>query len=128
MSNINSFRDLIVWQRSFELVRLIYKLTGELPQHEQFGLSSQMRRCAISIPSNIAEGQQRNNKAEYRQFLGIAKGSTGELETQLLLAKELYNLDIAKGLNELEEIQRMLQTILNKLSPATSPLSTGAGL
>lgn len=123
---IQSFRELIIWQKSFSLVIDIYKLTEQLPKDEIFGLSSQLRRCAVSIPSNIAEGQQRNNSKEYRQFLGIAKGSSAELETQLMLITELYNIDTAQALSKLEEIQRMLQTILNKLSTRTSTLTTGA--
>lgn len=127
-AKVQSFRDLTVWQKSFALVAEIYKLTEQLPKDEIFGLSSQIRRSAVSIPSNIAEGQQRNNTKEYRQFLGVAKGSSAELETQLMLANELYDADTSKVLKELEEIQRMLQSILNKLSTRTSNLSTGAGL
>jgi len=124
---INSFRDLIVWQKSLELVTDVYKLTNQLPREELFGLSGQLRRSAISIPSNIAEGQQRNNRLEFRQFLGIAKGSSAELETQLLLAAELYNVDTTQIISKLVEIQKMLQTMLSKLSTQTSPLSTGVG-
>ncbi|HSX37084.1 MAG TPA: four helix bundle protein [Patescibacteria group bacterium] len=92
---IQSYRDLRVWQQSFDLVKEVYRLSSLLPKDEQFGLVSQIRRCAVSIPSNIAEGQQRNNAKEYRQFLGIARGSAAELSTQLLLIKELYKLDTA---------------------------------
>lgn len=95
---LNSYKDLIVWQKSYELVKLVYSLTSDLPNNEQFGLVSQMRRCAISIPSNIAEGQQRNNVKEYRQFLGIAQGSAAELETQLLLCRDLYDQDARNSL------------------------------
>ncbi len=126
-TTIRSFRDLTVWQKSFALVADIYLLTEQLPKKELFGLSSQIRRCAVSIPSNIAEGQQRNNTKEFRQFLGIAKGSSAELETQLLLATKLYNIDTTQILSDLEEIQRMLQALLNKLSTLASPLSTGTG-
>jgi len=112
---IDSYRKLIVWQKSFELVKDVYSLTKQLPKDEQFGLVSQMRRCAISIPSNIAEGQQRNNAKEYRQFLGIARGSAAELSTQLLLAKELYGENISTLLAELESIQKMLFALIRKL-------------
>ncbi len=78
---IESYRKLIVWQKSFGLVKDIYPLINNLPKEEQFVLTGQMRRCAISIPCNIAEGQQRNNVKEYRQFLGIARGSAAELGT-----------------------------------------------
>lgn len=116
---INSYKDLTVWQKSFELARNIYALTSHLPKDEQFGLSSQMRRCAVSVPSNIAEGQQRNNIREYRQFLGVAKGSVAELETQLLLTQEIYGLDIKQELALLHEVQKMLGSMVRKLEPIT---------
>lgn len=86
---INSYKDLIVWQKSFELVIEIYKLTNLFPKSEIYGLVSQMRRCVVSIPSNIAEGFIRKHRKEYAQFISIAFGSGAELETQLLLSKEL---------------------------------------
>jgi four helix bundle protein len=112
---IDSYRKLIVWQKSFELVKEIYTLTDTLPKDEQFGLVSQMRRCAVSIPSNIAEGQQRNNAKEYRQFLGIARGSAAELSTQLLLVQELHNKDVRALVEKAESIQKMLFSLLQKL-------------
>lgn len=123
---IQSYRELRVWQKSFVLVRDIYAVTHQLPQEEQFGLTSQIRKCAVSIPSNIAEGQQRNNRKEYRQFLGIAKGSSAELETQLLLVAELYNIDCTGVLKEVIEIQKMLQALMDKLkiNPNPSPLTS----
>lgn len=116
---IKSYKDLTVWQKSFELSKKIYLLTVQLPKDEQFGLISQMRRCAVSVPSNIAEGQQRNNIREYRQFLGIAKGSVAELETQLLLTQEIYTLDIEQELALLYEVQKMLGSLTRKLEPST---------
>lgn len=113
---ISSFRELIVWQKSFELCKDVYLLTNKLPKAEQFGITSQIQRCAVSIPSNIAEGQQRNNIKEYRQFIGIAKGSSAELETQLLLVKEIYALDVNHLLSVLHEIQKMLYALEKKLS------------
>ena len=112
---IDSYRKLIVWQKSFQLVKDIYLLTKDLPKDEQFGLVSQMRRCAISIPSNIAEGQQRNNAKEYRQFLGVARGSAAELSTQLLLVQELYGKEVSMLLEDIESIQKMLYSLLQKL-------------
>ncbi len=112
---IDSYRKLIVWQKSFQLVKEIYLLTKDLPKDEQFGLVSQMRRCALSIPSNIAEGQQRNNIKEYRQFLGIARGSAAELSTQLFLVQDLYNKNVSDLLVEIESIQKMLYSLLQKL-------------
>lgn len=116
---LKSYKDLIVWQKSFELAKQIYKLTEQLPQSEKYGLASQIQRCAVSIPSNIAEGQQRNNIREYRQFLGIAKGSAAELETQLLLTGDIFSLDVSHELSLVHEIQKMLGAMLKKLQPST---------
>lgn len=76
-----SFKDLIVWQKAYRLVLEIYKITKDFPKYEMYGLAQQMRRAAVSIPSNIAEGYGRKHKAEYRQFLPVAYGSLLELET-----------------------------------------------
>lgn len=116
---LNSYKDLTVWQKSYELVKLIYCITNSLPGSERFGLVSQMRRCAISIPSNIAEGQQRNNIREYRQFIGVAEGSAAELETQLLLCRDLYDKGIEVPLALLHEVQKMLGSLNRKLVPRT---------
>ncbi len=117
--SLASFRELTVWQKSFTLVLDVYKLTAQLPKSEQFGISSQMQRSAVSIPSNIAEGQQRNNLKEYRQFLGIARGSAGELETQLLLTSEIYNLETKALVENTHEVQKMLFGLYKKLAPTT---------
>jgi four helix bundle protein len=82
-----AFRDLQVWQRSMQLTIAVYKLTHEFPREEMFGLTSQIRRSAVSLPSNIAEGQGRLTPGEFRQFLGIARGSNFELQTQLEIAR-----------------------------------------
>src|SRR6185437_7821701 len=87
--SLKSYKDLIVWQRSIELVKEIFLLTDSFPKSELYGLTSQMRRAAVSIPSNIAEGYGRNSRKEYNHALAIAYGSALELETQLLIAKEL---------------------------------------
>ena len=84
-----SFRELVVWQRSIELVLLIYRCTESFPKHEKYGLTQQMRRAAISLPSNIAEGFRRYYNKEYRQFLYVALGSSAELETQIVIAENL---------------------------------------
>ena len=84
-----SFKDLIVWQKSYQLVREIYKITANFPKEELYGLSQQMRRCSVSMPSNIAEGYGRQYGREYKQFLSMAYGSLCELETQYLLAIDL---------------------------------------
>jgi four helix bundle protein len=112
---ITSFRELVVWQKSFDLVIDVYDLTAKLPNSEKYGLVDQMRRCAVSIPSNIAEGQQRNNRKEYRQFLGMARGSAGELETQLLLTAQIYEIDTTSYIAIVHELQKMLLSMCNKL-------------
>ena len=113
-SSVQTFRELVVWQKSMELTVVIYRLTQGFPREEMFGLTSQLRRCATSIPSNIAEGQGRLNTREFRQFLGIARGSTCELQTQLEIARRLalgntQLLDEAEGLSH--QIGKMIFTI-----------------
>ena len=87
------YKELDVWKESKELVKQIYTLTNSLPQCEQFGLTMQMRRSAVSVPSNIAEGVGRNHSKDTLQFLFIARGSIYELETQLIISKELFTLN-----------------------------------
>jgi len=84
-----SYRDLLIWQKGIQLTVLVYQLSKTFPREDLYGLTSQMRRAAVSIPSNIAEGAGRLNTPEFRQFLGIARGSSFELQTQLTIAKEL---------------------------------------
>jgi len=117
ISKINSFKDLIVWQKSMLLTRDVYRIVGLFPKYEQYGLASQMRRSAVSIPSNIAEGHRRRHRKEYVQFLNIANASSAELETQLLLSQTLYpETSYDSVLKLLEEIQRMLSSMIRKLS------------
>jgi len=114
--NINSFKDLIVWQKSIILVKEIYKLTSKLPKSEQFSLSDQMRRAAVSIPSNIAEGYRRKGKQEFLQFLSIANGSAAELETQLIIVSEIYSeINLKDATNTLSEVQKMLCSLIFKI-------------
>lgn len=115
---IKDYKDLIVWQRAMEATAEIYKLAKLLPKEETYALSDQMRRAAISIPSNIAEGQARNSSKEFNQFLAIAKGSKAELETQLLLCVKVGYLtdnDIASAINLLIEIGKIINTLQQKL-------------
>ncbi|OVE79128.1 hypothetical protein BVY00_01295 [bacterium G20] len=112
---MQSFKDLTVWQKSFELVEKIYSCTSELPREEMFGVVGQLRRAAVSIPSNIAEGCARNNRKEYLQFIGIARGSAAEVETQLLIIQKVYDLDVEAELMLLNEVRRMLTTLNQKL-------------
>ena len=118
---IDSFRQLNVWRKSFVLVKDIYNYCDKLPDRERYGLVSQMQRSAVSIPSNIAEGQQRNNKKEYRQFTGMAKGSAAELETQLLLAESIYEIESRQVRDKLTDVQKMLYSLSNRLE--TQPQS-----
>ncbi|TSC69771.1 MAG: S23 ribosomal protein, partial [Parcubacteria group bacterium Gr01-1014_49] len=117
-----SFKELIVWQRAMDLAKEIYAVTKQLPASEQFGLTSQMRRAAVSVASNIAEGKRRGTKKDFIQFLRIADGSASELETQLLLAREVFPLKNTQRCSQfLSETQRMLGGMLKKLSlPAAS--------
>ena len=101
------------------LVKFVYLISRKLPAEERYGLASQMQRCAVSIPSNIAEGNKRTTAKDYTQFLRTASGSAAELETQLLLVKDVYNLDVSKELNLLEEVQKMLQVLKRRLQPIT---------
>jgi four helix bundle protein len=111
-----SFRDLIVWQKSYKLVLEIYKMTEVFPKTETYGLSQQIRKAAVSIPSNIAEGYGRKHKAEYNQFLSIAYGSLLEVETQYLLAVDLKYVSKCEFIETLlKEVGAMLYRMLNPI-------------
>lgn len=115
---MKSYRDLIVWQKSLTLVTEVYKLTHKFPDDEKFGLSSQIKRSAISIPSNIAEGYGRNYRKDYIRFLQISRGSLFECQTQLEIAINLnfINIESVKEVNDLSfEIEKMLNSLINKL-------------
>ena len=119
--SIKSFQELIVWQKAMDLVEQVYLLTKALPTTEIYALISQMRRAAVSIPSNIAEGQARNTTKDFVRFLFIAKGSNAELHTQLILCERLNYLtpsqtNQARQLSE--EVAKILNTLINKLTPA----------
>ena len=119
----NSFRDLIVWQKAMELARQVYSLTRHLPKEERYGLSDQMRRAAVSIPSNIAEGQARDSRKEFLNFLSIAKGSNAELNTQLELCVTLAYLpaNATAPVSALSvEVGRMLTTLSTRLKSSLS--------
>jgi len=115
---LESYRDLTVWQRSTQMSLAIYRLTSEFPKAELFGLTNQVRRASVSVPSNIAEGYGRNSTGEYKQFLGMARGSNLEVQTQLYLATQLgfgdqNQLKQAEGLSI--EVERMLNSLIAKL-------------
>ena len=114
-----SYKDLVVWQKGIELAKLIYKVTAQFPGEEKFGLVSQMRRAAVSIPSNIAEGQARHTTGEFIQFISHAEGSVAELDTQLILSLELKFCSSAAaepGFGLISEIPRMLNALRRKLA------------
>lgn len=114
-----TYKELIVWQKGYRLSLEIYKITKEFPRDELYGLTSQLRRASISIPSNIAEGNVRNSTKEYIQFLYIALGSSVEIQTQLSIAHDLQYLE-TKHFTEIiflvEEITKMLNAIIKKLT------------
>jgi four helix bundle protein len=117
---IHTYKDLIVWQKAMNLVIAIYELTENFPKEETYGLTSQIRRSAVSIPSNIAEGRMRGSKKEYSQFLRIAYASGAELETQIEIAKRLkkmggFDYQLVDGL--LLEVMKILNSIINKFNP-----------
>ncbi len=114
---MNSYRDLIVWQRSFQLAKGIYRLTSLFSENERYGLVSQLRCAVVAIVSNIAEGFSRKSLRENLQFFSIAFGSSSEVETQLLLAKELLFApphEFSKSENLLLEVRKMLNAMISK--------------
>ena len=115
---VRQYKDLVAWQRAMDLVAAIYRLTASLPDAEKYGLVSQLRRAAVSVPSNMAEGQGRVSPGEFRQFLGHARGSQYELETQLLLARDLGMIDGSKLdglLTKANEVGKLLNGLLRSL-------------
>lgn len=118
---MSSVKELIVWNKAYELALKVYTITNSFPKNEQFNLTSQVRRSAVSIPSNIAEGHARKGKKEFSQFLYIAFGSCAELETQLLLTKDLKYIsekDFTLLNNLLTEVMKMLNSLIQKLTNA----------
>ena len=121
-----SFRDLVVWQRAIDLTLAIYKLTGGFPDSERFSLTNQMRRASVSIASNIAEGYGRSTKGEYALFLGHARGSCSELETQIVIAKALHfgsTADLALTETLCNDVGRLLGALIKSVRPKRPPQS-----
>ena len=112
---VRSHKDLIVWRKAVSLTENVYRLTHHFPREEQFGLTSQMRRSAISIASNIAEGSSRRTRAEFMQFLYIARGSLSELETQLEISVRLGLAQLGQIDSDIEEVGRMLSALIKRL-------------
>ena len=120
------YKDLLIWQKGMVLAKLVYKLTARFPPQERFGLTAQLRRAAVSVPSNIAEGQARQGTKEFLQFLSHAEGSLAEVETQILLSLDLCfasREDAAPSLKEIDELQKMIVSLKRKLS-SFPPLAT----
>ena len=116
---MKNYRDLLVWQKAMDLVEEIYKITLLLPNEELYGLSIQLKRAAVSIPSNIAEGYERNSTKDYLKFLSIAKASRAEVETQLYICVRLKFIekeDIDKAINICDEIKRMIIAMMKNMN------------
>ena len=116
---VRGYRDLIVWQKAMDLVRHIYHLTVSFPGDEKFGLVSQIRRAAVSVPSNIAEGQARHTSQEFIQFISHAEGSLAEVDTQLTLSNQLgfcTGQQSVEVFSLIEEIRKMLMTLRGRLN------------
>ena len=111
---IQSYKDLIAWQKAMDLVQLVYQATKQFPKEELYGLTNQLRRAAVSVPSNIAEGQARKSTAEFRNFLSIARGSLAEVETQLIIAERLNYISPTQ-LHEILSLQTELAKMTNVL-------------
>ena len=120
---MKEYKKLIVWQKAIQLVKLVYAIANDLPKNEQYGLSSQIKRAAVSIPANIAEANGRNTEGEKRQFLGIAQGQAYELETELIILVELKLMtekQLKNTLALLDEVEKMLAALIRKIGGTTS--------
>ena len=115
---VESYKDLQVWQKAMSLVKLVYEIIAQLPKEEKYALADQMRRSVISIPSNVAEGYERNSTKDYIRFLSIANGSKAELNTQLEICRMLGYKGNIEGAQALcNEIGKMINAIIKKLTP-----------
>lgn len=120
MGAIRSYEDLVAWQKSYKLVLTVYKLTRGFPTDERFGLTSQVRRAAVSVPSNIAEGWGRGSRADYVRFVEIARGSIYELQTQMKLAADLEYIPPQHEVHEqMREVERLINALIRSLRRAT---------
>lgn len=127
--SVQSYKDLIVWQKAIDMFEMIYQVTRNFPKEELYGLTNQLRRAAVSIPSNIAEGHARASTAEFVRFLSIARGSLAEVETHLLIARRLAYLSndqLAPILSLQIEINKMTNGLMAKLVPNPSSLGSKA--
>ena len=118
MATINSYRDLLIWQKSMTLVTEIYKITSSFPKEEIYGITSQIRRSSVSVPSNIAEGYGRNSTGDYKRFLHISLGSLYELQTQIEICFRLQYLKNESFLSlqaQTNELERMMNSMISKI-------------
>jgi four helix bundle protein len=125
VSNIRDYRDLLVWQKAMALSEDVYAHSAKFPPSEQYGLTAQVRRAAISVPANIAEGHQRYSTAEYIRFLSIARASAAELETHILLARRLdltCESSACQLFEQSQELRRMLNALIAKLRYSQKPV------
>ncbi len=122
----NRYEDLLVWQKAMALAELAYAITRSFPVQEQFAVSDQMRRAAVSVPSNIAEGQGRLTRGEFKQFLGHARGSLFELQTQVKLAERMKYANAAQ-LNEFMNLSSDVAKLLKALITSLKPVSLETG-
>jgi four helix bundle protein len=118
-ATFKSYRDLEVWQKAMDLAKRIYRITEKFPSAERFGLTNQLRRASVSLPSNLAEGHARSGAGEFSRFISIAMGSLAELETQVMLSKELGYLDAAVSeslLGDMDVIGKMLRGLAKSIN------------
>ncbi len=116
------YQDLLAWQKAIEFVQAVYAISSKFPQEEMLGLKSQLRRAAVSVPSNIAEGQGRASRGEFLQFLGHARGSLYEIETQIVIASNLRYFSVEDRdllLAEAQRLGRILNALIASLKPST---------
>ncbi len=120
MTGVKTYKELVAWEKAMDLVQMVYGATGSFPQGERFGLTAQLRKAAVSIPSNVAEGQGRKSRAEFLHFISIAYGSLCEVETQLQIAVRLgflSQLAADQPLHLLAEVGRLLNGLSSSLRP-----------
>jgi len=128
---VNSIEDLTVFKKSHQITLDLYRLTKQFPSDEKFGLISQIKRASSSICANLIEGSHRNNRAEYRQFSGIARGSAGELKYHLLLAKDLGYISVqnySELISEIDSISKMLYNLIQSLTPTPKTHTNSKGI
>ena len=121
--DVKSYKDLVVWQKAMDMTSLVYQVTAELPADERFGLISQARRAAVSVPANLAEGHRRSSTKDYLRFVAIAAGSLAELETLVELSTRLYSIrstSLEELVSSADEVGRMLRGLQQRLEERLS--------